>query len=132
MKVISTARVVSGSVNYRHDIQTGRHKLVADEPVSAGGLDVGPAPYDYVLTGLGACTAITLRMYAQKKAWDIGELSVELSLSKDHEGNASIERVLHSTATLSDEQWERLLDIAGKTPVTRTLQAGSPITTTKA
>lgn len=132
MKTISTASIVSGSVNYRHDIQTGRHTLVADEPVSAGGLDAGPAPYDYVLAGLGACTAITLRMYAQKKDWDIGELRVELTLLKDHEGNARIERVLHSTATLTDEQWERLLDIAGKTPVTRTLQAGSPITTTRA
>lgn len=132
MKAVATARVVSTDANYRQNIHTGTHDLVTDEPVSAGGQDAGPAPYDFVLAGLGACTAITLRMYAQKKAWDIGELKVELTLLKNHEGDASIERVLHSSATLSDEQWERLLDIAGKTPVTKTLQAGSPISTSRA
>lgn len=132
MKSVATAEVVSTDSNYRHNIHTGHHDLVADEPVSAGGQDAGPAPYDYVLAGLGACTAITLRMYAEKKNWDIGELKVELTLLKNHEGEASIERVLRSSATLSNEQWERLLDIAGKTPVTKTLQAGTPISTTRA
>ena len=132
MKTIATVSVVSTDTPYRQNIHTGGHDLLADEPASAGGQDAGPAPYDYVLTGLGACTAITLQMYAQRKGWDIGELKVELTLSKNHEGDASIERVLHSSATLSDEQWERMLDIASKTPVTKTLQAGSPISTRRA
>ncbi|HTD28296.1 MAG TPA: OsmC family protein [Xanthomonadaceae bacterium] len=129
MKPVASAGVRSTGPNYRHEIRTGGHDLVADEPTSAGGKDAGPAPYDFVLAGLGACTAITLRMYAEKKGWDLGELRVDLALFKDREGNASIERVLHSSASLDDAQWERLLEIAGKTPVTRTLQAGATITT---
>jgi putative redox protein len=129
MKPIAQATVHSTDVNYRHEISTGRHALVADEPDSGGGKDAGPAPYDYLLAGLGACTAITLRMYAERKGWDLGELRVELVLLKNHEGDTRIERTLRTDAALSDEQWERLLDIAGKTPVTKTIQAGAPITT---
>ncbi len=132
MKPVATAEVRSDGPNYRHAIETGTHRLLADEPEHAGGHDAGPAPYDYVLAGLGACTAITLRMYAQKKGWDLGELRVELVLLKNHEGDASIERVLHASGRLDDAQWERLLDIAGKTPVTRTLQAGATISTRRA
>jgi len=129
MKAISTASVTSTDRNYRHNITTGVHPLVADEPVHAGGQDTGPAPYDFVLAGLGACTAITLRMYAEKKGWDLGEFRVELTLFKNREGEARIERQLRSSAALTDEQWEKLLGIAEKTPVTLTLKAGTPIST---
>lgn len=131
MKVISTSSVTSTDVNYRHDISTAGYALVTDEPESAGGLGAGPAPYDYVLAGLGSCTAITLRMYAQKKQWDIGTLRVDLSLLKNKEGEAKIERVLFSSETLTDEQWQKLLEISAKTPVTKTLMAGSPISTVR-
>lgn len=129
MKAISTAQVQSAGPQYRHRIRTGAHELVADEPVAAGGQDAGPAPYDYLLAGLGACTAITLRMYAEKKGWELGELRVELTLLKNREGDTHIERVLHSDDALSDEQWQRLLEVAGKTPVTRTLLEGATIDT---
>lgn len=129
MKAIATAAVTSTGVAYRQDIAIGRHRLIADEPAQAGGQDAGPAPYDFVLSGLGACTAITLRMYADKKGWDLGELRVELTLFKNREGDARIERVLHCSGPLDDAQWERLLDIAGRTPVTQTLQKGAPIST---
>lgn len=129
MKTISTATAHSTSVNYRTEIQTGGRDLVADEPVSSGGQGAGPAPYDYLLAGLGACTDITLRMYAERKGWNIGELRVELTLLKNKEGEARIERVLRSSEALTDEQWERLLDIAGKTPVTKTILQGAPIAT---
>ncbi|MGY8527302.1 OsmC family protein [Paracidovorax citrulli] len=132
MSAIAQATVRSAGPDYRHEVTTGAHTLVADEPTRAGGGDAGPAPYDLVLAGLGACTAITLRMYAARKEWQLGEVTVELSLSKDRDGNASIDRVLRCSAPLTDEQWERLLDIAGKTPVTRSLQAGMPIATTRA
>lgn len=129
MKVISTATSQSAATPYRTAIQTGAHALTADEPRTAGGEDAGPAPYDLLLASLGACTSITLRMYAERKGWDLGDLRVELSLLKDREGHARIERVLHSSAPLDDTQWQRLLEIAGKTPVTLTIQAGAPITT---
>ena len=129
MKPIANANARISAIHYRTEIVTGAHGLVADEPVHAGGQDAGPAPYDYLLAGLGACTAITLRMYAEKKGWDLGELRVELTLLKNHEGETRIDRVLHSSAALSDEQWNRLLEVAAKTPVTKTIQTGAPIAT---
>ena len=129
MKEISNATVVSGDVHYRHDISTGTHTLVADEPRHAGGADAGPAPYDLLLSSLGACTAITLRMYAEKKGWTLGRLTVTLQLLKNKEGETRIERQLAADGTLDETQWTRLLEIAEKTPVTLTLKSGATIAT---
>jgi putative redox protein len=131
-KRIASAVVTPAGPNYLQDIATGGFGLQSDEPVSAGGQDAGPAPYGLVLAGLGSCTAITLKMYADRKGWDIGRIRVELTLEKDAEGRAYIGRVLSSDAALSREQWDKLLEIAGKTPVTKTLAAGAEITTTRA
>lgn len=129
MKEISSAEVVATGRPYHQDIQTHGFDLVADEPVTAGGQGAGPAPYDYLLASLGACTTMTLQMYAERKVWELGELSVDLKLLKNAEGDTHIERVVHCSAPLSAEQWARLLDIAGKTPVTKTLLAGVSINT---
>ena len=72
-KPISRASATSTSTHYRTEIVAGRHSLVADEVKSRGGQDVGPAPYDYLLAGLGACTVMTLQMYAERKGWELGE-----------------------------------------------------------
>ena len=130
MKAIATAGVTSSSVAYRQDIRTGNHTLVADEPPDHGGQDAGPAPYALLLAALGSCTAITLEMYAAKKGWRLGQLRVDLTFFKNREGESRIERVLHVTEPLDEEQWARLIDVAGKTPVTKTLLSGTPITTT--
>ena len=130
MKAIATAGVTSSSVAYRQDIRTGNHTLVADEPPDHGGQDAGPAPYDLLLAALGSCTAIMLEMYAAKKGWRLGQLRVDLTFFKNREGESRIERVLHVTEPLDEEQWARLIDVAGKTPVTKTLLSGTPITTT--
>ncbi|MBT2145697.1 MULTISPECIES: OsmC family protein [unclassified Rhodanobacter] len=127
-KPISSASAKSTSTHYRTVITTGRHDLVADEPALHGGQDAGPAPYDYLLASLGACTAMTLQMYAEKKGWDVGEIHVDLELSKSEDTGTSIRRVLATSNPLSDEQWARLLDVAGKTPVTKSLLAGVAIT----
>ena len=129
MKAIATAGVTSSSVAYRQDIRTGNHTLVADEPPDHGGQDAGPAPYDLLLAALGSCTAITLEMYAAKKGWRLGQLRVDLTFFKNREGESRIERVLHVTEPLDEEQWARLIDVAGQTPVTKTLLSGTPITT---
>ncbi len=130
MKKISSASVTSGDTAYRHDIVTGAHHLVADEPADAGGADAGPAPYDLLLSSLGACTAITLRMYAERKQWPLCSLRVELQLFKNKEGKTRIDRQLISEgSTLDEAQWQRLLEIAEKTPVTLTLKSGVPIQT---
>ena len=118
------------AAGYAQAIQVGAHHLTADEPKSNGGTDAGPGPYALLLSGLGACTAITLRMYADRKGWVLGEIHVRLSMLKARDGRERIERVITFGAPLSDDQRARLGEIAGKTPVTRTISAGAPITTT--
>ena len=132
MKAISNADATLGSTNYRTEITTQDFTLYCDEPVSAGGTNSAPNPYDYLVAGLAACTLITLRMYSEHKGWELGELKVSMALSKDQEKNTYIHRKLSTSVELTDEQWERLLNIAGKTPVTLTLLHGSEITTERA
>ncbi|SMF57303.1 OsmC family protein [Pseudogulbenkiania subflava] len=131
MKQIASVTVTSTPFNYTQLIDTADFELLADEPVSSGGQNAGPAPYDYLLASLGSCTAITLRMYAEKKGWNLGELHITLNLAKDSEGNTFIERQLHSNAPLTDEQWTQLLAVAAKTPVTKTLLQGAKISTAR-
>ena len=128
MKQIASAAIVSAGPNYRHDIHVGRFDLVADESRALGGQGAGPAPYDYYLASLSACTAITLRMYAERKGWNLGEFRAELSLARDDEGKVHIHRILHSDQPLTDEQWNRLLEIVANTPVTKTMREGAVIT----
>ena len=132
MKRIASANVVRVGPNYAQAIHTGGFDLVSDEPLGGGGQNAGPAPYGLLLASLGSCTAITLKMYADRKGWDLGRLEVALTLEKDGEGNTSIDRTLRSDAPLTAEQWDKLIEIAGKTPVTRTLIAGAAITTRRA
>lgn len=132
MKEIALTNATLGDTNYLTHITTGKFSLTCDEPVTAGGTNAGPTPYDYILAGLAACTLITLRMYGEHKGWDLGELNATLSLSKDKEKNTYIHRRLSASQTLTSEQWEKLLAIAAKTPVTLTLLQGSQITTERA
>lgn len=105
----------------------GPHAMQADEPERLGGEDSGPAPYQILLAALGACTSITLRMYADRKGWELGTIRIGLTLTRDDAGAESIARELAVSAPLSDEQRTRLLEIAGKTPVTKTLLKGVAI-----
>ena len=119
-----------GRDTYRTEIEVSGHKLVADEPPALGGANAGPAPYDLILAGLGACTAITLRMYADRKDWPLESLDVGLRTVRGEQG-LRIERTL-TIVGLDDEQRARLADIAERTPVTLTLKDGLPIHTTLA
>jgi len=127
---IASAIVAPTGPNYSQSIETGGFTLLSDEPLAAGGRNAGPAPYRLLLASLGACTAITLKMYADRKGWSIGALRVALTLDRDAEGNTLIDRRLSSDAPLEAGQWDRLIEIAEKTPVTRSLRAGASITTT--
>jgi putative redox protein len=122
------ASVISTDTNYLHRIRAGHFDLASDEPKALGGQGAAPAPFDYYLAALAACTEIKLRMYAERKGWNLGEFRAELNLARDDEGKISIQRVLHSDQLLSDEQWQRLLEIAEKTPVTRAMREGAQIT----
>ncbi|WP_159981547.1 MULTISPECIES: OsmC family protein [unclassified Novosphingobium] len=116
-----------GETPWRTEIIVGGHAITADEPAALGGQGVGPAPYDLLLASLGACTAITLKMYAARKGWPLQSIDVELRLSGGKAG-MSIMRQL-AIVGLDDEQEARLADIAERTPVTLTLKAGLPIET---
>jgi putative redox protein len=120
--------VVDGVAGYAQVIRAGHHHLAADEPTTAGGTDTGPSPYSLLLSALGACTAITLRMYAARKGWELGETHVSLRLVHEGKGHR-IDREIRFGAPLLDEQRERLAEIADKTPVTRTLRDGVTIAT---
>ena len=126
-RFMASAHAVS-EAGYRAKIRMGKHTIVADEPSALGGQDEGPAPYPLLLASLGACTSITLKMYAQRKGWDLGEVKIDLSLFQNDDGDR-IERTLHLASTLTEEQREKLLAIAEKTPVTKTLKRAATILT---
>jgi putative redox protein len=122
---IGTARI--GRDRYRTDIDLGSHRLVADEPAVLGGQNDGPAPYELLLASLGACTAITLRMYADRKGWPMTSVEVELQWRREEDG-PRIVRTLRPQG-LDAQQRQRLVDIAERTPVTLTLLGGVSIDT---
>ena len=125
--------IVRGSAaGFAQEIHAGPHRLHADEPVSAGGTDTGPSPYDLLLAALGACTSMTVAMYARRKAWPLEEVTVHLRHSKIYAADCGacetkegmldrIERDIHFAGPLTEEQRSKLIEIANKCPVHRTL-----------
>ena len=121
---------LDSETGYACVIRAGCHELTADESVSRGGTDTGPAPYQLLLSGLAACTAITLRMVAARKGWELGSIHIDVELHKDAEGVADrIMRIISLTGPLNDQAKATLADIAEKTPVTKTIKAGATIET---
>jgi putative redox protein len=125
---------------FQQEITVGRHRLVADEPVEVGGLDSGLGPYDLVLAGLGACTSMTLRLYAERKALSLDRVTVRLAHSRIHAADCEncetkegmldrIDRSITLAGDLDEEQRKRLLEIADKCPVHRMLTSEIDIRT---
>jgi putative redox protein len=133
--------VVSGSAaGFAQEIRAGRHRLAGDEPISAGGTDTGPGPYDLLLAALGACTSMTVGLYARRKQWPLESVTVRLRHSKIHAADCEscetkegrldrIQRDIELHGSLSDEQRARLIEIANKCPVHRTLTSEIDIRT---
>ncbi|OLB41898.1 MAG: hypothetical protein AUI00_06790 [Verrucomicrobia bacterium 13_2_20CM_2_54_15] len=125
--------VVHGDASsFKQEIVAGKHRLLADEPVNAGGSDAGPDPYDYLLTALGVCTSMTIGLYARRKNLPLQRIKVSLRQSriyaKDCEECETKEGMLDRidveielTGPLSTEQHDKLMEIAAKCPVHRTL-----------
>jgi putative redox protein len=125
----SVSVTVSSESGYAQSIDAGGHALRADEPVSAGGSGSGPRPTEFVLAGLGACTSITLRMYAERKGWDLGAIRVSVAL-REEGAVRRIDRRIAFGSPLLPEQRSRLAEISQKTPVTKLLKSGIAIETT--
>jgi putative redox protein len=129
----------TGDGKFAQTINVGRHWLRADEPPSVGGDDSGPTPYQLLSASIGACTSMTMRMYANRKKWSIGKISVRVHHEKIHASDCAtcetvegkidrIEREIHIEGDLTDEQRDRLLEIADKCPVHRTLHSEVVVT----
>jgi len=127
-----TVTVHGSAAGFAQEIALGRHRLTADERSSVGGTDTGPNPYDFLLAALGSCTSMTVAMYARRKRWPLEAVTVRLRHSKidatdcdecdTKEGMLDrIDRDIELVGALSPEQRARLLDIANKCPVHRTL-----------
>jgi len=128
------AVVESGNGPYAQVVTAGRHVMGADELEHLGGHDTGPSPYQYLLAGLGACTAMTVRMYAERHKWPLDKVAVELR----HERIAApggvgridrFARLVRLSGNLTTEQRARLREVAEKCPVSQTLQRASLVTT---
>jgi putative redox protein len=117
------------NVDYLVDLRAGRHALQSDEPPSVGGGGAAPGPFALVLSGLAACTAITLRMYAQRKAWPLADVEVDARMAREGDAH-NVERRITLHGPLDDSQRARLLEISEKTPVTKLVKAGATIHTT--
>jgi putative redox protein len=109
-----------GSTNFQVFFDDGKHTWLADEPESAGGGDRGPTPVSLLLSSLGACTSITLKMYAQRKGWPLTDVHVALAMQTGDDGS-TIDRQIVLKGELSEEQRERLLQIANACPVHKIL-----------
>ncbi|WP_370088783.1 alpha/beta fold hydrolase [Ekhidna sp.] len=129
-----------GEKGFTTEVIAGRHQMIADEPPSVGGADEGPTPYGYLLAGLGACTAMTMRMYADHKKIDLKEVEVKLTHDKIHQQDGEnsesskgkidqIKRKIKLTGDLTDEQRKRLIEIADRCPVHKTLEGKPEILT---
>ncbi len=126
------------TAGFLQDVQAGPHHLRADEPLAYGGTNRGPSPYGLLAAGLGACTSMTLRMYARRKGWKLTHVSVDVSHDKVHAQDANtptianidlFRRRITVTGDLSVDQRQKLLEIADKCPVHKTLEASSRVET---
>lgn len=122
-------QVILSDTDFQCTAENGHSHWLLDEPESKGGKDSGPSPSEAVMSGLGACIAITLRMYAKHKGWDLGNLKVDLHLEgMEPGGHPRIHRKITIQGNFDADQQTRLLKVAGKCPVSRLISGEVPMT----
>lgn len=131
-KVLATAEVINNGNQYTSEVSINQHDLLADEPIEKGGEDLGPAPGDYLCAALASCKAITLRMYAQRKKWEVEKIKVKVNLLKGDQ-NSIVQNTfvceLSFTGNLDEEQLRRLEVIANSCPLHKLLSKPNQIVT---
>src|SRR5438270_10511976 len=129
-----------GRTGFHTDVVARSHTLAGDEPTSFGGTDTGPTPYEFLLTALGGCTAMTLRLYADRKGWPLEEATVFVRQARPHEpdcercaveavGIEHVERKIELIGPLSEDQRSRLMKVADRCPVQQTFDRGIKVET---
>lgn len=130
LKVVGTAQALNNTEAFKTLLTAGQHTLVADEPMSVGGTNEGPSPGDLICMSLAACKAITLRMYVQRKHWDLGTIDVKVNLVKEESAMGAVYSFLcelYLSGNFTDEQKQRLLQIEKACPISKLLAKGSAV-----
>lgn len=128
-----TSRTILLNKNYLAESKMRNHIVVIDEPVEVGGDDNGPTPIEYLLSAIGSCVAITLRMYAEHKGWDLGKITVDVSQETETTPDGIKKSLLENISfenEITNDQRKRLLNIAGKCPVVKMVKTETLIETT--
>lgn len=120
---------ITGREKYKTIIRSATNEIIADEPIELGGKDLGFEPGQLLTASLGSCTSITLRMYADRKEWDVEEISVKVTLNNEDKNNPILMRTIEIKANLDEQQKSRLLTIANACPVHKLLSKGIEIIT---
>ena len=130
MSKTQNAQVILSNKNYLAEVKTRNHFLTIDEPVASGGDDNGPTPVEYLLTAIGGCVSITLRMYAARKGWDVGKITVNVTQQEEITSKGLKKWLTEDISfenELSEEQKTKLLEIAGKCPVAKMVKGETEI-----
>ena len=123
---MANSSVILTNKNYLAEAKVRNHFVVTDVPFSDGGEDTAPTPVEYLLTAIGGCVAITLRMYAARRSWDVGEITVNVFQLKDEQGSYLTEEISFEN-DITEDQRKRLLVFAGKCPVARMVKGETRI-----
>ena len=123
---MANSSVILTNKNYLAEAKIRNHYVVTDVPFSDGGEDTAPTPVEYLLTAIGGCVAITLRMYAARRSWDVGEITVNVFQNKDAQGSYLTEEISFEN-DITEDQRKRLLVFAGKCPVARMVKGETRI-----